>query len=153
MGSEMCIRDRCLDAAPDVFIRRHRQSSISQDGFKSREAVSSNLRVYEKMVNACGSAPDPEIRSGLRQMLAQAVQYALDSRYFDLAQAGIAAGQRDSVLTLRQWAIWRLAWLGYRAHSKGFRGCAFFGKRLMEPFQPRVSAGALRYEGALPGTC
>ena len=141
---------KCLDATPDIFIRRHSMSSISQDGFKSRETVRSNLRVYEKMVNACGARPDPGIRSGLRQMLAQAVQYALDARYFDLAERGIAAGRQDGVLSKGDAAVWQLAWWGYKVHSKGIRGCASLGKRLMRGYQPRVSAGDFRYEGDLP---
>ena len=141
---------KCLDAAPDALIRRHPMGSISQDGFKSRETVRSNLRVYGKMADACGGRPDPGIRSGVRQMLAQAVQYALDARYFDLAERGIAAGKRDGVLSKGQEGVWRLAWWGDKAHSKGIRGCASLGKRLMSPFQPRISVSASRYEGALP---
>ena len=130
-----------LDAAPDVFVRRHQQESISQQGFNSRETVGSIFTVYDKAVKALGQSPVREIKSGLRYMLAHAVQYALDNRYPDLAAAGIAAGRNDEVLNSPQRALWNFARFCYVAHARGFRGCARLGKCLLQPFQPRISVG------------
>ena len=137
-------RVKRLEEKADIFVRRHRKASISQDGFKTRETVASLFGVYEKTTSLLRASVDPEVRSSLRQMLAHGVQYALDGRYFDLARAGIAAGERDGLLSLPQRTIWQLAYLGYAAHSKGFRGCARLAKSLMEPFQPKILVGTHR---------
>ena len=126
-----------METEPDYYIRRHGFGSISQNGFKSREAVGSLFRVFHKASEMLKPSITPDIKHGLRQMLAHGVQLALNNRFFDLARDGIKAGTRQHLLTPSQQAIWKLALASYAIHSKGFRGFAHLGKSLMEPFQPR----------------
>ncbi len=125
-----------LATVPDYFIRRHNSGSISQGGFKSREAIGSVFRVFEKAADILGHEPGDETRCALRQMLAYSFQLALDNRCFDLAREGMNAGKRLRLLCSHQQTIWQAAFACYAIHAKGFRGCARLGKRLLQPFQP-----------------
>lgn len=136
-----------LDTVPDHFVRRHRMSSMSQNGFKSRETIGSILKVYEKTTKALASSISTEVKTGQLYMLAHAVQYALDNRYFDLAANGILLGRRDRLLNMQRLVVWNLAYGCYVVHSKGFRGFARIGKRLMGSFQPKFMAGTQKLPG------
>lgn len=128
-----------MESEPDYYIRRHSSGSISQKGFKSRQTVGSVFRVFDKTSEILKTSSDPDIKHALRQMLAHGVQLAFDNRYLDLARQGIRAGKKQHLLTPHQGVIWRLALAGYAMHAKGFRGFARLGKRLLEPYQPRLA--------------
>lgn len=127
--------------SPDAFVRRHAEPTISQNGFKSRETVSSVFRVYEKTFRALTPLADAGVQNGLRYMLSHAVQLAFDNRYLDMAAQGLTAGRRGGLLSTRQHALWRIAFACYAAHRRGVRGSARLGQRLLRPYQPQLEIG------------
>ena len=136
-----------LGLAPDYFVRRHQVTSISQKGFKTREMVESLFAVFEKTAKLLGPSHRPDTKSGLRYMLAHAVQYALDNRYFDLARKGIASGMNKGILREPHSSVWKLAYAGYAVHSRGVRGCARLGQSLLKPYQPKSFVGVHELPG------
>jgi hypothetical protein len=139
-----------LAEAPDIFVRCHNHGSISQSGYKTREAIGSIFLVYDKAATILALPVDPLIKSALRQMLAHALKHALKYRFFDLARAGIVSGQRYRLLNPFHRAIWRSACFVHWARAQGLRGGARLGENLMKPFQPRISVGMYRYRNRLP---
>lgn len=131
-----------LSAKPDFFIRRHNRSTVSQQGFKSRVAIGSILRLFEKTAETSATTHLFADES-LRQMLAVAFGSALDNRQFDLANSCIDSGRRREVLSPGVVAIWKAAVAAYRINTKGLRGFARFGKCLIEPFKGKLLGGVI----------
>jgi glycosyltransferase involved in cell wall biosynthesis len=124
-----------LNAAPDYFIRRHATATLSQQGLRTRENIDSMFLVYEKLIERVS---DSAARNSLRNMLALIFQSAVDARLFDLTERVIQRGTRDGVLTAGRAFLWRSVTYAYKAHGKGFRGAAGFGKALMRTTSPRI---------------
>lgn len=139
-----------LAHAPDVFVRCHSKGSVSQDGYKTREAIGSIFMVYGKAAQVLASSINPAIKAALRQMLAHAMRQALKYRFFDLARAGIVCGKKDRLLNPFHRTIWGIACLAHFARAQGFRGGARLGENLMKPFQPQISVGKYRYAKCPP---
>ena len=121
-----------LAHAPDVVVRCHSKGSVSQDGYKTREAIGSIFMVYGKAAQVLASSINPASKAALRQMLAHAMRHALKYRFFDLARAGIVCGKKDRLLNPFHRTIWGIACLAHFARAQGFSGWRVFGEKLDE---------------------
>ena len=88
-----------LGAKPDAFVRRHTRGSISQGGLKSREALRSMIRVFQKACNAVGRPGEPAgLRLTLLYSLNRILRVSVPHQFMDLSEEALGIARRAGLL-------------------------------------------------------
>jgi hypothetical protein len=125
-----------LNLPPDYFYRRHFGDTLSQGAKRSRENVAGLLKLCDKLAIIPALNRTAGEKTGVRFMFARQIFLALDNQFLDLALEGIRLAQRNGIMSPTARIAWRAAFACYRLRARGFRGFAWLGERLCQPYLP-----------------
>jgi glycosyltransferase involved in cell wall biosynthesis len=140
---------RCLDSAPDCFVRKHPCESISQNGLKGRNSVASMARVFQK---GCRGTRDARRAAGQNGELSQALlatflhvlELSVKDGLPDLSRSILRTARQNGLITLRRWLLWR-----YALAARGTRFTGALRRKLTAGLHLPTTIGTERYDPCL----
>ena len=105
---------RCLDSAPDCFVRKHPAESISQNGLRGRASVRSMARVFEKGCRGTreirrAANQNGEVSQALLATFMHILDISISDGFSDLSRSVVGVARRNGLITSRNWLLWRYA--------------------------------------------